>query len=378
MIRSSFHALLTVAILFVLLCGCKSTSKTESTRSSASTGRAMVDISEAANILGISSLLDLLDNSAEYKRELPQILPKQKGTLDSAIFYVLADEPDLALSLLNNIDKRSLSDSIGALLDITLSRAYWLKKDFQSALAQINSALEIDPKNLDALNGKGVCLKELGRAEDALVIFDSVLAVDPNHYMALSNRGWSLSALRRHNEAITDFDATLKIKPGYSIALNNKGWSLMKLGRHEEAIAAFDAAHEIKPDYYEPLINKGYSLSELGRFDEAVVAFDAAHKVKPEKYLPLMNKGSALTKLSRHEEAIAAYDMALKVQPDSIAPYYNIACAYSLSKKKPEMLKALAHVIEGNKPFYAPIAQQDPDFDFYRSDPDFRKLVGLE
>ena len=38
--------------------------------------------------------------------------------------------------------------------------------------------MKIDPKHVDALNNKGVVLKEQGRYEEAITYYDKVLAID--------------------------------------------------------------------------------------------------------------------------------------------------------------------------------------------------------
>ena len=54
-------------------------------------------------------------------------------------------------------------------------------------------SLAIDPKNVDALIGKGNVLSHLGNQTEAAASYDKVLAIDPKNVDALTGKKQSLA-----------------------------------------------------------------------------------------------------------------------------------------------------------------------------------------
>ena len=57
--------------------------------------------------------------------------------------------------------------------------AYYLTNDIGPALADIQTALTLNPRHFGAMKGFGIILEELGRPGDALAVYRQVLAIHP-------------------------------------------------------------------------------------------------------------------------------------------------------------------------------------------------------
>jgi tetratricopeptide (TPR) repeat protein len=190
----------------------------------------------------------------------------------------------------------------------------------ETALANFDRALRLQPDYAEALSNRGNTLHELGRYDEALASFDRALKARPGYAEALSNRGVTLHNLKRYEEALASFDAALKKQPNYARALSNRGNTLHELKRFEEALASFDHALKAQPESPEALCNRGVTLHELKRYEEALASYDRALKVWPDYARALSNRGLTLHELRRHEGALASFDRALRAQPDFIDP----------------------------------------------------------
>lgn len=135
--------------------------------------------------------------------------------------------------------------------------------------------------------------------EEALARFDAALQKNPNDYLAWNGRGIALGNLGRHQEALAAFDRAVKIKPDLAEAWNGRGVALGSLGRQQEALAAFDRAVKIKPDFAEAWNDRGIALGLLGRDQEALAAFEKALSIKPDYGVALRNRDVALRRLRR-------------------------------------------------------------------------------
>ena len=222
--------------------------------------------------------------------------------------------------------------------------------NFDGANAILKRVLQVDPKNLLALNVLGLikaseanyieasnflgraarinpndaslqynlakALSDSGNDRDALIHHKKAVALAPNNPEAWLNYGLSTLNLGLYENAITHFDKTLSLKPDYAEAWSNKGNTLHELKRYDEALAHYEQAIQFNPSLAEAWSNKGSALKELKRYDEALAHYEQAIQLKPDYHEAWSNKGATLHELKRYDEAIAHYDKVLSLKPD--------------------------------------------------------------
>jgi len=96
------------------------------------------------------------------------------------------------------------------------------KSKYEEAVKWYDQALKIDPKSIDALNGKGLVFNKLGRYEEAITWFDKAIEIDPNFVDALYNKGGALAELGKYDEAIVWTNKALDIDTTKQNASNSK------------------------------------------------------------------------------------------------------------------------------------------------------------
>jgi tetratricopeptide (TPR) repeat protein len=128
---------------------------------------------------------------------------------------------------------------------IQKSNMLFNKSKYEEALQSYDQVLVMDPRSIDALNGKGLAFNNLGRYEEAITWFDKAIKIDPTFIHTLNNKGVTLANLGRYEEAITWFDKAIKIDPNFVDALYNKGGALGELGKYQEAIVWTNKALDI-------------------------------------------------------------------------------------------------------------------------------------
>lgn len=347
-LKKSFLLLLAAALLasLVTFVGCKQQSN--------STSDSKQESGESRMFLASFALIDLtgeiggttIGTSKRYKENLNRILPVQKNTLDSAIFYSAAMELDSAMQLLSRIDRKSLSDSLAAVFYVLRANGdRVLNGDPERAMANIDSALAIDPRNPRALNAKSAILNDLGKFPEALAALDSAWALDSSN-----------------------------IKTRWYRAI-----IVARLGRAEEALASIEPDFQKTPDEHRYFLTnlKGWLLCVMNRCDEAIAYHDSALVLNPKHYFGYLDKAIAQYKLERYEEMIKTLDQADALVPNQVWVKYNKACCYAKLQNRDATLAALADAIK-TEPSAGAHALEDPDFKAYHDDPEFRKLVGLE
>ena len=265
---------------------------------------------------------------------------------------------------------------------INTSNSLGVRKDYSGAFRVIDQALELEPNNAQALNGKGWIFLQQENYKDALIWIDKALETNPNLVHALHNKGLILFELGNiegskiwfdraiaepgYKEEILDtdsilnnlgrrlfesenyldslfwFDKSLELNPNRQYVLNNKINSLNEIGRNyiddqnpKEALIWFDKALELAPNEVYLLNNKGLALAQLGNYEEALIWFDKALGEDPEYTTSLENKvntlnsiGGKFLDLENPEEALIWFDKALEINPEALGVLNNKGLAY--------------------------------------------------
>ncbi|MBF0556355.1 MAG: tetratricopeptide repeat protein, partial [Nitrospirae bacterium] len=79
-------------------------------------------------------------------------------------------------------------------------------------------SLELNPKELDAMNYLGLALMAVGKNDEALSYFNLGISLKPGTWEMVFNRGLALMALGRVSEAAAAFRDTLALNPRYAQA----------------------------------------------------------------------------------------------------------------------------------------------------------------
>ena len=84
-----------------------------------------------------------------------------------------------------------------------------------AALQKLHTALDLRGDDPAIHNSCGIALRNLGRADEALVCYDRALELDPDFSEAYYNRGQALEDLGRLEETLVCYERVLKLQPEY-------------------------------------------------------------------------------------------------------------------------------------------------------------------
>jgi tetratricopeptide (TPR) repeat protein len=188
--------------------------------------------------------------------------------------------------------------------------------ELEAAMADLNSAIDLDTGSMAAQRTQALLLARLGRYEDAITAFDQVLAATPDDRQALMSRGTARYSRRDLDGSEADFAHAAKLAeaagddPLMASALSWQGETLRTQGRYTEALRVLDRALAVGPPSAFVLGTKGQVLTMLGRRTEAAEALTAAATADPN----LAWVHTALAEVhrldGRWDQALAELDLA--------------------------------------------------------------------
>jgi tetratricopeptide (TPR) repeat protein len=192
------------------------------------------------------------------------------------------------------------------------------------ALAVMRKAIELAPRDADALTNLGNLLQEQGHFEEAGDYLQRALAIEPDSIAALNNLGLTLQKQARLDESEVFLRKALHIKPDYAEALFNLGVTLQICHRQAEAQDCFKQALRNNPNDINALNNLGQVLQDVGETKEAEMLFRQALAYKPDFIEAQNSLGSLQRQNGDLEEAEASYRQALRISPDHKSALCNL------------------------------------------------------
>lgn len=148
-----------------------------------------------------------------------------------------------------------------ARLRLELASGYFESGQTVVALDQIKQALQADPSFGAAYVLRGLVYMRLNEKSQAEESFRKALEVNPKDADAMHNYGWFLCQQGRHAEAIKSFDGALAVPlyGGQAKTLMAKGVCQVRVGQLAEAERSFARSYEL--DASNPVT--GYNLARL-------------------------------------------------------------------------------------------------------------------
>ena len=232
--------------------------------------------------------------------------------------------------------KREISDYL------TKATDFLAQKNYADALNEYKSALRLEPENLEALKGAGMCSFNMKDNIGGQKFFQKAVEVDPNDATAL----YYLASLAILNEKIDDAinysNRVLELRPDFFDAYKILFTIYLKIQRfdaifelnkrfeEQNIVATDDSVHVIVATSY--MFQKKYNV--------ALELFKTANKIVPDKVQTLNNIGVCYMSLKKYDEAINAFQKSLEVDDKNPLTHTDMATVLQL---KGEFLKALEY-----------------------------------
>ena len=214
-----------------------------------------------------------------------------------------------------------------------VGNAYMQKGQIDEAIAQYQTALELNSNYADAHNNLGNALLKKGRLDEAIAQYRKTLDINPNLAETRTNLGNTLFRKRQLGAAIEQYQMAVRANPNYAQAHGNLGVAYFQKGQLDAAIAEYHQALKINPNYAEARINLGNALLQEGQPDAAIEQYNRAVQSSPTYALAHANFGVALLQKGQVDQAISEFEEALQLNP-SLKPVRDLLAKAQESKKK--------------------------------------------
>ncbi|TPX64440.1 hypothetical protein SpCBS45565_g05841 [Spizellomyces sp. 'palustris'] len=238
----------------------------------------------------------------------------------------------------------------------------FLRGDVDSALADLEKSLELDPKNVNTIIKRASLFVERAEVEQAIKEYYRAIEIDPKDPDVYYHSTGQIRVLTQDNYgAIEDYKKSISLDDTFVYAHIQLGVAQYKLGDISTAVTTFEKAARKFKASGEVFNYHGEILLDTQRFDEALANFDKAIEMMPNSPLPYINK--AILYLQWKQDASTAEAECRKAI--GVDPLCDMAYA--------QLAQLLLH--EGK--FEESLAAYDKAADLARTEPELANAIAL-
>lgn len=245
---------------------------------------------------------------------------------------------------------------------ILLSNLYLFAGRLEEAKSILDSILEIEPSNADALYSRALIAGAEGATEEGRELLERLVETHPDHAEGWAALGELHLENRRYDDAASAFESSLASDKDNFVALIGLGNLHLRRDRPEEAEKTLTRAIEVSPDYafaysdrgraraiqqnlaaaeedmstaidLEPsyswnYFDRGRIRLERRRFEEAVSDFTTAIEIDPNVFMSYIYRARAFVAMEHYGVALQDYETAMAMRPDYSPAYGPLGALY--------------------------------------------------
>ena len=191
--------------------------------------------------------------------------------------------------------------------------------------AVVRVARDQRPKDFALANLHGVLLKGLGRYDEALAALDAAARLEPKNLSPIVNKGNIYIQLRDGRKAVECFARIVRQEPKSAEYQRLLGTAHRLCGEFDKAIPRFETALKLNPNQPAVYRELAASYDEWGRSDEAMAALQKGQAVVGPVAEIMETQVILLRRMSRRDDAEALLHRLIAEDPKQVWMHLQLA-----------------------------------------------------
>ena len=218
---------------------------------------------------------------------------------------------------LANCKKAAALDNRLSAVYVTLGRIHNDSGNHDLAIAEFQQALDLDPRNADALNGMAYGYESAGKLAEAEFTYRKAVALRPDSWDGYNTLGLFYNRQRRFDEAVTQLEHAIQLTPDNTEAYNNLAAVYLGSGRPQYLLMAEKALKSISIDPTYPAYgNLGYLFLEQRRYAESAEMTKKALQLNDKDFLVWENLDWAYRWMGQKDQIVRSTSQGARIAGD--------------------------------------------------------------
>ena len=231
--------------------------------------------------------------------------------------------------------------------------SYLAQKNYPKAIETYTRLAALQPKSLEAYEGRGGAYYHSGRYDEAIADYNHALTLaqrEKSKAFCYTWRGVCYAAEKKWDAAINDYNNALQHDPQRWHTFRLRGYAYAKIKRFDAALRDVDEAVRLRPKAASVYAMRGVVYGEMGRYTEAIANCRAATERDAVSYSAWGSLGWEQYKAGKLDAAEGSDRRALELNGSDAVPRFNLALCLSVQNKATEAKKEYAFAIVDSKP----------------------------
>jgi tetratricopeptide (TPR) repeat protein len=235
-----------------------------------------------------------------------------------------------------------------------LSQVYAQRQQYDSAIAEGERAIALNPNDAFSYNRQGAVLTFAGRPAEALPMMEQAMRLNPHYPPSyLGDLGWAYSFSGRYTEAVAALREAIKRSPTLMVFYDTLANSYVQQWACQQEADAHTLEQALAAAQRTLALNTSFPPSTLGsvylwqkHYEQATTAMEQAITLNPNVAGGYALLAEALSRAGRAEDALQRVEQALHRKPFVADWHLNaIGTAYDLAGKPEEAIAPLQHYL---------------------------------
>ncbi|MGA8540791.1 MAG: protein kinase, partial [Terriglobales bacterium] len=227
--------------------------------------------------------------------------------------YVVDPNPKWIEEALANCQRALELDNRLPASYVTLGRIHDDSGQYDLAAQEFQHALDLNPRDADALNGVAVAYEKAGRVKDAEAAFQKAIALRNDYWVGYNALGLFYDGQGRYTEAVAEYQRAIDLAPDNAQVYSNLAAAYIGMSDSKvisQAETALKKSIELSPSYA-AYANLGLLYSQERRYPESAAMTEKALSMNDKNYQVWENLAIAYERLNQREKAVLARDREL-------------------------------------------------------------------
>lgn len=261
---------------------------------------------------GIADSREAIRNEAKGKPEY--YLPYIYGMSNLADLEGKINHAKTALTVADSVLGRDdLTNDQRANLYYQRAQANMRLRDSAATEADLNQAIQLQPKHLAAYMAKAELAATTKTPEEANQVFSQVVQAFPENPVVFNNRGMFLQSQGKAAEAITDFNQAIKLDGRFIPAYINRGFAYMEAGDSASAEQALSQALQVDPSQAGAQSLRATARLNQNKVAEAIADYKKVVELAPENPMAHADLGFAQFFSGDFANAFQSFNKSLSI-----------------------------------------------------------------
>ncbi len=220
-----------------------------------------------------------------------------------------------------------------------------LSEDPQAALKDLDDAIRLNPRNVDAWRARGIAYLAAGRVDDAMKQFEQIIQLKPDDPSAHQALAQALAQQKQYDQALAHLDQVIESNPAAPIPRLLRAQIRIQTGNADGAVEDLNEVIKHYPKNVPALLLRAQLRIGQEQFDLAQGDIQRVLHEQPDHPQALLLRSLVHAAKEQYADAIADLNALREKNPENDSLLMQLATLYELDQHPEEAITIYSRLL---------------------------------